>query len=57
MSKFDRLDLRALSPCCTGTIQQRPGYATENAATECDECGTPLVFRKGTWTIPERNTR
>lgn len=57
MSKFDRLDLRALSPCCTGTIQQRPGYATEDAATECDECGTPLVFRKGTWTIPERNTR
>jgi hypothetical protein len=50
MSKFDRVNVQTLAPCCIGTIQRRPELAAEDTGTPCAECGTALVFHHGKWT-------
>lgn len=49
MSKFDRVDLRALGACCVDAVQQRPQLAAEGDVMCCRRCPAVLAVTGGVW--------
>lgn len=50
MSKWDRVNVATLNPCCVGTVQQRPGFGRDGDTGKCGGCDKQLTVRKGIWT-------
>ncbi len=50
MSKWDRVNIAALGPCCVAAVHGRAELAREGAVIACAGCGLPITCRGGIWT-------
>ena len=50
MSKFDRVNVGALRPCCIAAVHGRAELAADGAMMTCAACGGLIVLRDGMWT-------